>query len=546
MHKQPANPIVSSPSPPPPIPSVRFGLGSRMGLMAAACVAGATLVLAFLAYRRQIDAYTGGIDAKLRAVVNALPEMIDDRYEARAAAGQVSADEYNALTARLTQYAMASGVYYLYTYIQKDGRLLSTATSATPEELADQSWTPYLEPYKEPPPEIAAALSTGRPTHASYTDEFGRFRSIFLPVIPAEGGQAYVVGADVSLDEIHSAARTSLFTTLSLGAAVAAGFGLLGVYLGGRLARPIRRLTEHVQTFADDDFSNDHAAETALREIAASDIGETGRLAGTMLVMQHHLQEHIDRVKHLSAERANILSQLQIAREIQESLLPQVPPDLPGLEVYGWSLPAEHAGGDFYDWFITPAGRLIVTIADVAGHGVGPAIMAAVCRAYARATLCDDQSLESVIGRINHLLAGDVGDSRFVTYFAGIIDPTTRELITLSAGHGPVLLYRHGGAIETADVQGVPLGIVDDFEFEPGTRLRLNAGDVLLICSDGFWEYFNPEDEQFGAERLKAALAAAHDRPGAEIVEFLRREVAAFGRGAPQTDDMTAVVVRVL
>ena len=541
-----ATPLTSTTEvpPTPPIPDVRFGLGAKVGLLAVACVAGATFILAFVSYRWQMAAYLRGVDAKLLAVATALPEMIGDQYEGRAAAGNVSSDEYNTLTRRLSEFAQSTGVYYLYSYIERDGRLLSTATSASPEELRDGSWTPYLEAYKEPPPEIAAALSNGRITYASYTDEYGSFRSAFLPII--KGEQPYVVGADIRMDEILSATRAALVRMLLLGLVVAAGFGLLGVSLGNRIARPIRSLTEHVRTFADDDFGNDDEAEAAIARIAARESNETGKLARTMLVMQQHLRQHIERVVRLSAERQNILSQLQIAREVQESLLPRVPPELPGFEVFGWSRPAEHAGGDFYDWFITPAGRLIVTIADVAGHGVGPAIMAAVCRAYARATLRDDEDLGTVIGRINRLLAGDVGDSRFVTYFACVLDPSTRDLVALSAGHGPVLLYRAGGDIETAEVHGVPLGIVDDFVFDPGSRIALRSGDVLLMCSDGFWEYFNPEDEQYGEKRLKAALAAAHDLPAEKIIEHIREDVAAFARGAPQGDDMTAVVIRVL
>ena len=132
--------------------------------------------------------------------------------------------------------------------------------------------------------------------------------------------------------------------------------------------------------------------------------------------------------------------EMDIARSIQLGLLPKDLPDVPGFEIAGWSKPADETGGDYFDWLTLPDGRTIISIADVTGHGIGPALIVAACRAYFRAVAMNDQSLEEVVLHVNQLLTHDLPPAKFITAVVGILDPKEHAMQMFSAGHGPLLL----------------------------------------------------------------------------------------------------------
>ncbi len=252
-----------------------------------------------------------------------------------------------------------------------------------------------------------------------------------------------------------------------------------------------------------------------------------------------------DEIAH-AEERAvheRVQRDLEIARSIQRALLPGGSLRAPPFEIAGWSEPAEQTGGDHYDWMPLPDGRIVVSLADVSGHGIGPAIVTAVCRAYARAILSDPRPLQQHLARVNDLLHQDLPTDRFVTFVAALIDPPARTVEVLSAGHGPTFLRRSDASVERLGAQGIPLGIMPDHEYEPGVVLPMGPGDALVLISDGFFEWACPDGEQFGLDRLEAIIRAGG--PSASgLIEAMRSAVSGFAAGAPQPDDMTAIVIQ--
>ncbi len=236
---------------------------------------------------------------------------------------------------------------------------------------------------------------------------------------------------------------------------------------------------------------------------------------------------------------------LRVARDIQKGLLPLASPELAGFDVAGMARPAELAGGDYYDWQPLPDGRLAVVIADVTGHGVGPAIVMAVCRAYARAAAPVTIGPDKLMQRLNDLIYDDVKGARFITMVLAVIG-IDGNVEMVSAGHGPTLLYRAATReVESLGSDGLPLGVAADQEYGPHQLLHLEPKDVLLMLTDGFFEHFRVGDtEQFGVERLNAALRDNADKSSADIITAIDKAVADFARGAPQIDDMTAVVIK--
>ena len=236
---------------------------------------------------------------------------------------------------------------------------------------------------------------------------------------------------------------------------------------------------------------------------------------------------------------------LEVARSIQQSLLPRNTPEINGFEIAGWNQPADQTGGDYYDWQLLPDGRVIIALADVTGHGIGPALLAAVCRAYARANFRPERGLLAAMEQLNSALANDIGEGRFVTFVAAICSPDNSRIELLSAGHGPLFLYvLREDRFNEMSAQGPPLGLFPDLTSEPPTALELDSGDLLILATDGFFEWANPEGEQFGKERLERSVRDARQMPPAKIISSIYQSVLEFSGGTKQEDDLTAVVIK--
>lgn len=260
---------------------------------------------------------------------------------------------------------------------------------------------------------------------------------------------------------------------------------------------------------------------------------------GVMLDQARLVEEYIAKQK--------IEHDLELAREIQQGLLPEKPPEMEGFEIYGWNEPCDETGGDYFDYIPMSDGRLGLVIADVTGHGIGPALLMAEARAYSRATAAAPGSLDRLMFLVNNLLARDLGGGRFVTLFWALLDTDTGRLEYSSAGHGaPVIYQAADGSFAELASTAPPLGIMKDLEFPMGPAHQLKKGDVMVMTTDGIEEAMNPASEEFGRDRLSKVLATNAQEPAADIVQAVRDAVLEFMAGADQRDDLTMVVVKAL
>lgn len=526
-----------------PPPHRRFGLALRIALLGAMSVLLASALLAFIGYIAETRTAMRGIDQKLTAVGNAFAALLPRDLEREARSGTVPPERYQAIIRQLTTWADNSGVYYLYACVEKEGKIHIAMSSASKKDYADKDLPPLMDAYDKPPTELAQSFKDGQTRFASYTDEFGSFRSIFIPT--DMDGTRTIIGVDMQLDELRAIARSNLLQFTLYGLLIALAVGAAAAYVGHRTASPITRLSQDVTAFADDDFSNDQQSIASLHTIALNNRTEIGHLAMAFLDMRQRLVKYVQNLTKVTSEKQEIISRLETARRIQRSLLPESTPETTAFDIYGWSEAAEETGGDFYDWIDLPDGRIVISVADVTGHGIGPAMMAAVCRAYARATMQGEGSLAPLLDRLNRLVHSDTKGLQFVTYFVCVIDPQTRRIHIMSAGHGPILLYHAGSReIRQTDTHSPPLGVVEDLAADPTTEIVLQTGDVLMVVSDGFFEWANAEGEQFGTKRLEESLRRNYNASAQEIVDRLKEEVFAFTTGTTQPDDMTAVVVK--
>lgn len=236
--------------------------------------------------------------------------------------------------------------------------------------------------------------------------------------------------------------------------------------------------------------------------------------------------------------------ELRLARSIQHNLLPKEPPPAPGLEVAGDSQAAEWTSGDYYDYVPLQNGGTAFIIADVSGHGLGPAMLASAARASIRALARTFDDVGELLTQTNAAVSDAVSGRGFITAFVAVIHPETRELHYAAAGHNAYLLRAHG-ARQILSTDGPPLGVIPDVSLTRHRELPLESGDILILVTDGILETADSDGHLFGEDRLFENVAQHQCSSAEEILAGLFSAAHDFGGHKPQSDDNTAVVIKV-
>lgn len=255
-------------------------------------------------------------------------------------------------------------------------------------------------------------------------------------------------------------------------------------------------------------------------------------------------------------DRVTMKRDLEIAREIQQWLVPAFPPQVAGFDIAFATRPQNTVAGDYYDAFVRPAAPpdsgpapLLIVVADVAGKSVPAALLMATFQASLRALSATAASLdEIVVGIDRYARAHSLGGLRFTTSFLAEIHPATREMRYVNAGHNDPILRRSSGAIERLGTGGPPFGLPQFTEAEvvyASGRVQLEPDDLLFIFTDGVIEAVNEDGQEFGEARLLPLLASAPKEVAAATLERVMANVNAFVGYARQHDDITALVLHV-
>src|SRR5437867_4038397 len=240
-------------------------------------------------------------------------------------------------------------------------------------------------------------------------------------------------------------------------------------------------------------------------------------------------------------EKVAARDEIEVARQVQLALLPRTHPQPGGWSLWSFMQPANDVGADLVDYIELPGGRLGVVLGDVAGKGLGAALLTAKLQATLRALSLDCRSLSDLGAQLNSILHRDGIDNRFATMFYCEIDTATGRLRFLNAGHNPPFVLR-ASAIETLEASAIPLGMMAGTIYKEGDLL-LQPGDALVVYSDGLTEARNAADEEFGAERLRALLPRLRGLTAEHAVGLLIDQVTAFLGGERPHDDLSLVVL---
>ena len=290
----------------------------------------------------------------------------------------------------------------------------------------------------------------------------------------------------------------------------------------------IKDISRAAERIAGGDFSRPLQVKTR------DEVGELTRSFNTMMLQLE--------------ERMRIKQALDVAREVQQNLLPLKVPQIPGLDIAAKSIYCDQTGGDFYDFLHMrrqQADRVGVAVGDVSGHGVPAALLMATIRAFIKSKITPQDSIAEGIARVNHLLTQDTRDTgQFATLFYAEICPAEKVLRWVRAGHDPALIYDPGlEKLEELWGEGIALGIDPDGCYQEKVR-KLSSGQILVIGTDGIWEARNPGGEMFGRERLKDLIRKNADHSSDDISAAIIGSIKTFQDSARQEDDITLLVIK--
>lgn len=250
------------------------------------------------------------------------------------------------------------------------------------------------------------------------------------------------------------------------------------------------------------------------------------------------------RLHRESLERQRLERELSLARQIQESLLPPAPPSVPGYDIAVRYQSSYQVGGDYYDFIQIDGNSLVFVVADVEGKGVASALVMSNLQATLHALLKHVHSLQGVLFNLNEAMMRSSEARKYMTLFLGLLDIPNRAVHYINAGHVQPLLVRANGGLDVLADGGVPVGLFPKMRYQRGFT-KLDAGDILLACSDGIPEAMNPAEEQYEDHRMVAAARARSVESAASIVDAIFADVDKFSEGGGLQDDRVLMTIKV-
>ena len=266
------------------------------------------------------------------------------------------------------------------------------------------------------------------------------------------------------------------------------------------------------------------------------------RLASTLAHLATAKLEQA-RMREEAMARKKVDQELDLARHIQQGLLPGFPPDIEGYDVQANNLPSRQVSGDLFGWWPRGDGRWLFCLADVSGKGLGPGLLMASLQATLEAWTERDLTMADLAFQLSKMLARHTDGRRFVTAFLALLDPQTGTLTYTNAGHNPALFIHPDGTVKRLDAQGLPLAMLPGHPYEEAT-LQLGPGDLLVVYTDGITEATDPNDEEFGMEALTALLVDQRLKPLLALDAAILGELDRFTQGTPYLDDRTLLMLR--
>ena len=371
--------------------------------------------------------------------------------------------------------------------------------------------------------------------------------SAYDPIFDSQGNAVSTVGVDIDMNQVmadrrHFARQMAIISVCFTVLAVA-----ISIYHAQKVAvTPIEELTAGAKNFTNSE--NGYSAESVISlNIHSGDEIET--LYNETRMMQEKILDYVENITKITAEKEKISAELNVATEIQASMLPRIFPPFPDrkeFDLFASMDPAKEVGGDFYDFFLIDDCHLALVMADVSGKGVPAALFMAISK-----TLIKDRAQESldpadILSNANNQLSESNDEGLFVTVWLGILDLCTGDLAFADAGHEFPVLIRKNGDVELVKPvkKKPPVATMEGIPYKTSQE-KLEVGDKLFLYTDGVPEATNAQEELYGMERLEAFLKKEGSLPVDKLLPAVRADVDAFVGDAPQFDDLTMLAIEI-
>ncbi|MFO7914092.1 MAG: anti-sigma factor antagonist [Candidatus Krumholzibacteriales bacterium] len=372
--------------------------------------------------------------------------------------------------------------------------------------------------------------------------EGAELKELHLPVVLLEkdsGGTVQMgrVVVGVSSSQIAMGIEDNRLRTIMIMVGVFfIGIGLIYLLIS-IFVKPIQTLTDGVRAIGEGSLHDE------LEVNGPEEIGAIARAFNDISAKFRKAQENI-------VEQERIYKEMQVAQEIQHSLLPRTVPEVSGYDIASYYKAAKEVGGDYYDFMNVDNDTLGVVVADVSGKGVPGSLVMTMIRTAMRMEARGNHSAADVMSRMNEFVMDDMKKGMFVTVFYVILDSRNRVISYSSAGHNPMILFR----AETRETyflnpRGFPVGInlPDDRLFKKSIdveKIKLKKDDMLIIYTDGVTEAMNENREQYGEERLLSLIRENGDKSPQEFIDKMNEDISGFTGNEPQNDDITVVSIK--
>jgi serine phosphatase RsbU (regulator of sigma subunit)/anti-sigma regulatory factor (Ser/Thr protein kinase) len=360
-----------------------------------------------------------------------------------------------------------------------------------------------------------------------------------LAPIGEEGGELKGGAILVTLptDHVQAAIQNRIRIATVVSPLVLLLGSVIAIFWAKKISSPIVDLTEMTRRIAGGDFT---------QRIAISARNEIGTLAASFNEMTRRLNQSIEHLKETTAAKERIESELQIAHEIQMSMVPKIFPPFPErseFDLFATLVPAKEVGGDLYDFFFIDDHHLCFAVGDVSGKGVPASLFMAVTKTLFRATAGNGGSPGEILARLNAEICRDNESCMFVTFFCGILNIHTGQVNYSNAGHNLPFYLSREGVRPLENFGGISLGLLEQSPYASGGMI-LRPGESLLLYTDGVTEAMNSSRTLYSDERLEQFLGTTDSSAPRRIIDGLISDVRHFAGQAPQSDDITVLALQ--